>query len=104
MHVISKKPFTDAAIEYPNDAKAIQATYKKLKTGNFNTPDALKAVFMTLDNFKYKDRWWVINIGGNNLRLIAFIDFTDNRLFVKHITNHTEYDKLSKKYAKEAKQ
>ncbi|NQZ07202.1 MAG: type II toxin-antitoxin system HigB family toxin [Algicola sp.] len=104
MHVISKKPFTDATIEYSNDAKAIQATYKKLKAGSFNTPDALKAVFMTLDNFKYKDRWWVIDIGGNNLRLIAFIDFTDNRLFVKHITNHTEYDKLNKKYAKEAKQ
>ncbi|MCJ8272519.1 MAG: type II toxin-antitoxin system HigB family toxin, partial [Psychrosphaera sp.] len=82
-------------MQYPNDAKAIQATYKKLKAGSFSTPDALRAVFMTLDNFKYKDRWWVIDIGGNNLRLIAFIDFTDNRLFVKHITNHTEYDKLS---------
>ncbi len=104
MHVISKKPFTDAALNYPNDANAIHAIYKKLKTGNFNTPDALKAVFKTLDNFKYKDRWWVIDIGGNNLRLIAFIDFTDNRLFVKHITNHADYDKLSKKYAKQAKQ
>ena len=63
----------------------------------------LKSIFPSLDNFKYKDKWWVINIGGNNLRLIAFIEFRDNRMYVRHITTHTEYDKLCDKYAKESK-
>jgi len=44
----------------------------------------------------------VIDIGGNSLRLIAFIEFRDNRVFVKHIVTHVEYDKLCKKYAQEA--
>ncbi len=60
------------------------------------------AVFPSLDNFKYKDKWWVIDIGGNNLRMIAFIEFRDNRLYVKHIVTHAEYDKLCRKYAKES--
>lgn len=98
MHVISKKPFVDAMKQYPNDAVAIEATYSVLSRGEFKTPEALKVVFKSLDNFKYKDKWWVIDVGGNNLRLIAFIEFRHNRMFVKHIVTHAEYDELCKKY------
>jgi len=103
MHVISRKPFNDAIKKFPNDAKAIEATYKVLKAGSYHTPDDLKAVFPSLDNFTYKDKWWVIDIGGNNLRLIAFIEFRDNRMYIRHISSHSEYDKLCKKYASESK-
>ena len=97
MHVLSRRPFNDAAKQFPNDASALDAAYKTLRDGNFNTPEELKAVFSSLDNFSYKDKWWVIDIGGNNLRLIAFIEFRDNRMYVKHIVNHAEYDKLCKR-------
>ena len=102
MHVISRKPFNEAAKKYPNDAGAIEAAYNSLRNGDFHSPDKLKSLFPSLDNFKYKDKWWVIDIGGNNLRLIAFIEFRDDRMYVKHIVTHAEYDKLCKKYAKEA--
>ena len=104
MHVISRKPFNDACKQYPNDASAIESTYKSLKQGEFSTPEDLKKLFPSLDNFKYKDKWWVIDIGGNNLRLMAFIEFKHKRMYVKHIVTHSEYDKLCKKYAKETKQ
>ena len=102
MHVISRKPFNDAARLYPNDANAIDALYKVLRDGTFATPDELRRVAPSLDNFKHKDKGWVLDIGGNNLRLIAFIEFRDNRLYVRHIVPHAEYDKLCKRYAKEA--
>ncbi len=101
VHVISRKPFNDASRKYPNDAVAIDALYKSLRNGDFDSPNALRTLFPSLDNFKYKDKWWVIDIGGNNLRLIAFIEFRDNRMYVKHIVPHAEYDKLCKRYAKE---
>lgn len=101
MHVISREPFSDAAKKYPNNALAIAAMYRVLRKGQFKTPDQLKAIFPSLDNFKYKKKWWVIDIGGNNLRLIAFIEFRDNRMYVKHIVTHAEYDKLCRKYGKE---
>lgn len=102
MHIISRKIFNAAASKYPNDAAAIERTYKVLRKGEFKRPDDLKKVFPSLDNFKHKDKWWVIDIGGNNLRLIGFIEFKDNRMYVKHIVNHAEYDKLSRRYAKQA--
>ena len=98
MHVISRRPFIDAAKRYPNDAIAIHEIYRVLRKGNFTTPDALRKVFPKLDNFKYKKKWWVLDIGGNNLRLMAFIEFRDNRMYVKHIVPHAEYDRLCKKY------
>ena len=103
MHVISRKPFNDAALRYPNDAAAIEALYKTLRNGHFSDPLEMKNTYPSLDNFKYKDKWYVIDIGGNNLRLLAFIEFRDNRMFVKHIVSHAEYDKLCTKYAKESK-
>lgn len=101
MHIISRKPFNDAAKKYPNDANGLIAVYKTLRSGNYGTPEALKQTFPSLDNFKYRDKWYVIDIGGNNLRIIAFIEFRDSRMYVKHIVNHAEYDKLCTKYARE---
>ena len=100
MHVIAKKMFTDAKKKFPNDAQAIEDLYRVLNTGKFSDPTELKKVTPSLDNFKYKDKWWIIDIGGNNLRLIAFIEFRHNRLYVKHIVNHAEYDKLTNRYRK----
>jgi mRNA interferase HigB len=56
MHVISRKPFNDAAQKYPNNAGAIDALYKTLRSGSFESPDALRELFPSLDNFKYKDK------------------------------------------------
>ncbi|MBZ2189062.1 type II toxin-antitoxin system HigB family toxin [Alcanivorax sp. JB21] len=101
MHVLSRKPFNDAARLHPNDAEALQRTYRVLRAGESPAPESLPAVFPSLDNFRHRDKWWVIDIGGNNLRLIAFIEFRDNRLYVKHIVPHAEYDALCKRYAKQ---
>ena len=100
MNVISKKPFNDAAQKYPNDRGALLDMYKVLQRADFQTPDELKAVFPSLDNFKYKHKWWVLDVGGNNLRVLAFIQFVNKRMYIKHIVSHADYDKLTTKYRK----
>jgi len=69
--------------------------FPKGQAGDSDTPMELKNVFPSLDRFKYKDHWYVIDIGGNNLRLLAAIFFTSQKLFVKYIVTHKEYDKLT---------
>ena len=98
MRIISKKPFDEAARRYPNDALALDATYRTLHSERFITPDHLKAQFGSLDRFKYRQKWWVIDIGGNNLRLIAYIKFETQNVFVKHIVTRKEYDRLTDYY------
>ncbi|HGZ7314301.1 TPA: type II toxin-antitoxin system HigB family toxin [Vibrio parahaemolyticus] len=46
---------------------------------------------------------YFIDIGGNKLRLMAYIEFTQGRLYVKHIVTHAEYDKIIKVYRSENK-
>ncbi len=100
MRIISKKPFTEAMKQYPNQKQALEEAYKVLSKGRFANPTELKAAFPSLDNFKYKDKWWIIDIGGNHLRLIAFIQFVQSRMYIKHILSHADYDKLCKRYAR----
>ncbi len=98
MHVISKKIFAEAAHKYPNQRQAIMDMYRVLNKATIATPQEMKNLFPSLDNFKYKDKWWIINIAGNHLRMMAFIAFSQNRIFVKHIVRHDEYDSLCEFY------
>ncbi len=102
MNVISKKPFNDAANKYPNDRAALLDVFKVLQKTDFKSPEEMKAVFPSLDNFKYKDKWWVLDVGGNNLRILAFIQFVNKRMYVKHIVNHADYEKLTDRYRKDS--
>ena len=98
MHIISRDPFEDAARKYPNDAASLIAAYRLLKENEFRSPAELRKLFPNLDNFKYRNKWWVINIGGNHLRMISYINFVNQRFYVKHIVTHAEYDKLTRQY------
>ena len=100
---MTKKPFIDAAKKYPNERTALMELYKVLQQQDFSTPDELRAIYPSLDNFKYKDKWWVLDIGGNHLRVMLFIQFVNKRIYIKHIVNHADYDKLVSKYRKSAK-
>ena len=100
MHVISRRPFADAAKLYPNQRTALEDLYRVLRGSEFASPEEMRRVFPSLDNFKYTDRWWVLDVGGNSLRVIAFIQFVQGRIYVKHIVSHADYDKICKRYAK----
>lgn len=98
MHVISREPFEQATRLFPNDAIAIKALYRLVRETDFKSPDELRTAVPGLDNFKYRNKWWVLDVGGNNLRVIAYINFVNRRFYVKHIITHAEYDKLTRYY------
>lgn len=100
MHVISKRPFNEAAKAYPNQRQALEDLYRVLRKSEFASPEEMRRVFPSLDNFKHKDKWWVLDVGGNHLRIIAFIQFVQKRMYVKHILTHAEYDKVCSRYAR----
>ncbi|HBM2987464.1 TPA: type II toxin-antitoxin system HigB family toxin [Klebsiella aerogenes] len=98
VRVASKEPFEEATRRFPNHAVALKALYRLVREKDFASPVELRSVFSSLDNFKYRNKWWVLDVGGNNLRVIAYINFVNKRFYVKHITTHAEYDKLTRYY------
>jgi mRNA interferase HigB len=98
MRIFKKSAFDGAAKLYPNDAANLIATYRLLSKSVAQNSSELKAMFNTLDRFTHRNGWYVIDIGGNNLRLIAAIDFSKQLVFVKHLYTHAEYTKANKWY------
>lgn len=98
MHIISREPFDKATRQYPNHALALDDLYRHLKRTKFSNPEELKETFPSLDRMKYREKWWVIDIGGGNLRVMFFADFERGKIFIKHISTHAEYDKLTDFY------
>jgi len=98
MHVISRVPFDEAVKKHPKAAAALELLYRNLRQADFRTPEDLRALYASLDRMKYRARWWVIDLSGNQIRVMFFADFERSKIFIKHICTHAEYDKLVKKY------
>lgn len=98
MHIISKEPFDLASRRHAGSANALSELYHTLKRIRFTSPDDMKAKFPSLDRMKYREKWWVIDVNGNNLRVMFFADFERGKVFIKHICTHAEYDKLNHYY------
>ncbi|MDY4334450.1 type II toxin-antitoxin system HigB family toxin [Pectobacterium brasiliense] len=98
MHVISRAPFDTATTQFPNQAAALADLYRVIKREMYATPDDMKKLFPSLNRMKYREKWWVIDIGGGHLRVMFFADFERGKIFIKHITSHAEYDRLTEYY------
>ena len=74
MHLISMKAILDAVIQFPQHRGA-SFLGRTIEKSHCTTPVALRKIFPTLDNLKYLDKHYVIDIANNNLRVVALIFF-----------------------------
>ncbi|MBD3706899.1 type II toxin-antitoxin system HigB family toxin [Enterobacter hormaechei] len=99
MHIVSRAPFDTAARHYPNQAQALGRSLPGTKKGTLPlTRRDAKALSQPSDRMKYREKWWVIDVGGGHLRVMFFADFERGKFFIKHISTHAEYDKLTDYY------
>lgn len=89
MRVISNKALVQFAATHPKASNALQAWRKVIETGLFENFSQLKSAFNTLDK---AGEYFIFNIGGNKFRLIAAIHFDAQKLYVRHVFTHKEYD------------
>lgn len=93
MRVISQKPLREFALKHRDAAAPLQAWLKLVRNGRSRNFDELKRTFASVDRVAVNDRnFYVFNIGGNKYRLIAAIHFNTQRLFVRDILTHAEYN------------
>lgn len=90
MHVITKKRIQEAKEMYPEFGHSLDGWYRVIAKNNFNNFADLKRTFNSIDKV---GTLYVFDIGGNKLRLIASIHFNRQRLYIRNILNHREYDR-----------
>ena len=90
MHVITQQRIWKAKELYKEAANALDGWYRTMAKNYFSSFAQLKEVFGSVD--KVGDNY-VFDIGGNKLRLIASIHFNRQKVYIRDILTHTEYDK-----------
>jgi mRNA interferase HigB len=90
MHIITQKRIVEAKERYPQTANALDGWLRIIKKNRFNCFAELKKSFNSID--KVADLY-IFNIGGNKLRLIVNIDFYRQRVYIRHILTHADYDR-----------
>ena len=78
-----------AQARYPESGSALDFWYRAMKRGRFATFAELRATFGNVDKV---GPLFVLDVGGNKLRLIAAVHFSVGKVFVRHVLNHAEYD------------
>lgn len=98
MHLITTRTVAEAATRFPQYKRELLGLGKVIEKGNFPTPAALKKVYPSLDNFKYLDKHYVIDIARNDIRVVALIFFESQKFYLKGVYNHAEYDRFTDLY------
>lgn len=90
MHVITVRRIWEAKAQWPRSAAALDAWYRLIKAAKPTDFAALKRIFPATDKV---GAMHVFDIGGNKVRLIAVVHYTSQRLYIKHVLDHSAYEK-----------
>ena len=90
MKIISNKALREFALRHPQADVPLQGWRRVVEQNHFMTWAELKKIFNTVDRV---GDLTVFNIGGNKYRLVAYIRFEKQILYVKAVMTHSEYDK-----------
>lgn len=94
MRVISKQALIAFGTKYPDADAPMMAWHKTaLQCKAVSFPD-LKQTFSSAD---YVDGFTIFDVGGNKYRIISVIHFDKQKIFVREVLTHKEYDSWTKK-------
>ena len=90
MRIISNSALRAFAALHPQANEPLQGCRRVIEKNRFDHWAELKATFNTMDKV---GELTVFDIGGNKYRLIAYIRFEKQILYIKAVLTHQDYDK-----------
>jgi len=95
MHVISKKAIEAFCLTHHVAKSPLEAWYRLVSTSSFDNFTEVKQSFNSAD---YVPPYTVFDVAGNNFRVIAVIHYNRQKLYIREVFTHTEYDRWNKAY------
>jgi mRNA interferase HigB len=89
MHVITRKRLNEFAKLHPDTTNALAQWYRLVKQNQFASFVELREMFPSADQV---GKLTVFNIGGNKVRLIAAIHYNRQKIYIRAVLTHPEYD------------
>ncbi|MGC2708838.1 MAG: type II toxin-antitoxin system HigB family toxin [Candidatus Sulfotelmatobacter sp.] len=88
MHVISRKRLKEAIARRGDLEVPLDAWFRIAKKAEWKSLVDIRKTFSGADAV---GKWTVFNIKGNQYRLIAEINYTFGRVYIRHVLTHDEY-------------
>ena len=89
VRVISRRRLREFWEVHARAEVSLRVWYKVVSTATWRDLVDVRSTFPGADQV---GRLTVFNIGGNRYRLVALIDFTWQKVFVRRVMTHAEYD------------
>lgn len=89
MHVISRKKLKEAASQHGDLEAPLDVWFRITKRASWQTLADVRKTFSSADLVEKRT---VFNIKGNKYRLITEINYRFQRVYIRHVLTHSEYD------------
>jgi mRNA interferase HigB len=90
MHIITRSRLVEFWNQHSTAKTGLLLWYKITNAATWQNLVELHEIFPSAD---LVGNFIVFNIGGNKYRLIALVDYAYQKVFVRAILNHAEYDR-----------
>jgi mRNA interferase HigB len=90
MRVISVKASTEFWVSHRDSERHLRFWHKATKSAAWKSLADVRKTFGSADTYKH---FTIFNIGGNKYRLIVAIHYNTQRVYVRYILTHAEYDR-----------
>lgn len=90
MRVITNRRLVEFSLRHPDAGLSLQTWRKLIESNEFGSFAELRRTFGAVDVHGEK---YIFDVRGNHYRIIAWISFTQQICYIKHVLTHAEYDK-----------
>lgn len=95
MNVIAPRTLRAFWEKHPNAEAPLKAWLRGMQKSSYGNLNDVRADYPSADlaTGKGGSTLTIFNIGGNNYRLVVSISYTGQRVYIRHVLTHAEYDK-----------
>ena len=90
VHVISRKKLREFWEQHADAERPLASWFKVASKAQWASLVELRQTYPTADSV---GKFTVFNIGGNKYRLITEINFHAQRVYIRHVLSHADYDR-----------
>ncbi len=92
MHVISRTKLIECWGKHADSEQPLKLWFAKIKSGKWKSLNALKNDFVGADVIG--DNRVIFNIKGNKYRIVVLAFVKSNKIYIRFVGTHKEYDKI----------
>jgi mRNA interferase HigB len=90
MHIISRSRLSNYWRTHPDAETSLRSWYKQTNSAKWQNLAELRQNFPSAD---LVGNLTIFNIKGNSYRLITLVDYKFQKVFIRHVLTHADYDK-----------